>query len=251
MKKRLLILFILCLLLLCGCEQVDPARRAEIEKNISILAAENDPSVQELLPEEDMPDLDETQEAVLGMQVPTKAQLLSRYADAVVMGDSVIQAALGYGYLDNSKIVAKIGASVLSSKEMLEAARKARPDTLFLCFGLNDIEIYEQNSSRFIKDYEKFIATLKEELPATRIRVLAISPVTKEALARKPVYQYIDEYNEALQEMCDRLDLRYIDASFLLRERPAYYDVDGVHPKGNYYPLWFYYVAEMGGLPDA
>ena len=251
MKRILLILLILCLLLLSGCNSADPAKRAEIEKNIALLAGENDPTVQELLPEEDMPDLDQTQQAVLSMKTPTKAQLLSRYADAVVMGDSVIQAGLGYGYLDNSKIVAKIGASVLGTKEMLESARRARPDTLFLCFGLNDIEIYEDDAERFIKDYEKLIGTLREELPATRIRVLAISPVNEAALARKPVYQYIDEYNEALEEMCRRLELRYIDASFLLREKPEYYDVDGVHPKGNYYPLWLHYVAEMGGLPDA
>ena len=251
MKKTLLCLLISCLLLLSGCKSIDPAKKAEIDKNIAMLAGENDPAVQELLPEEDMPDLDQTQEAVLSMKTPTKAQLLSRYCDAVVMGDSVIQAGLGYGYLDNSKIIAKIGASVLSCKEMQQSARRARPDTLFLCFGLNDVEIYEENAGRFIKDYEKLIADLQEQLPATRIRVLAISPVNDEALKRKPVYQYIDGYNEALEEMCERLDLRYIDASFLLRERPEYYDVDGVHPKGNYYPLWLYYVAEMGGLPDA
>ena len=46
MKKTLLCLLISCLLLLSGCKSIDPAKKAEIDKNIAMLAGENDPAVQ-------------------------------------------------------------------------------------------------------------------------------------------------------------------------------------------------------------
>lgn len=196
------------------------------------------------------PSLEEQQEKILAMNSRDvdKGTLLHRYAHAAVVGDSIVEAASAYQYLNDAILFGKIGASLVTADELFDAVIAAVPQTVFLGFGLNDIERYESHADRFVGHYRERLAQLREALPQAELYVLALLPV--EDTVTNPVYQYIPDYNQALEELCQEAGAKFVDASFLLKARPELYDADGIHPKGSFYALWFTYLADLAGLSD-
>lgn len=46
-----------------------------------------------------------------------------------------------------------------------------------------------------------FIQKIKKELPSAHIHILSVTPVTKIALQKYPIYKHIDAYNTKLQAL--------------------------------------------------
>lgn len=205
---------------------------------------------EELAVEREEIDLEAEQEKILALDAASvdKAKLMQSFRNAVIAGDSITAGCTEYGYLNDSIVFAKVGVSVPIAGELFQAVQAAAPNTIFLCFGVNDIEAYESNVSRFIDHYTEHITELQQALPDADIYVQALLPPAESV--NKSFYQYRDLYNETLQEMCSTLDVQYIDASFLLERKPELYDADGVHPNKEFYPLWLTYFADIAGLSD-
>ena len=55
-------------------------------------------------------------------------------------------------------------------------------------------------------------------------------------------------YNRAIKDMCDALQLTFIDNSSLMEWEDEVYEYDGIHPKYPYYPKWLRYMAACAGL---
>ncbi|MGM9567153.1 MAG: SGNH/GDSL hydrolase family protein [Clostridia bacterium] len=175
-----------------------------------------------------------------------KTSLLRQFKNKVILGDSLAKACTGYGYLNDYIVFAEIGVSLTNSDELFEAAESAAPSMIFLCFGINDIKSCGERSDIFIKNYTKRITELQKSLPHTVIYVQGILPPAS-VKANSP-YQYREKYNQELEKMCDDLGVYYFNADFILEQLPSLYDVDGLHPKGDFYPLWLTYLADIAGL---
>ena len=168
------------------------------------------------------------------------------FSNSVIMGDSISLGFTAYDFLTNSSVIAKTGATVSGMENQIETVCEMKPRVIFLSYGSNDVELYEENVATFIKDYKKVIKTLSEELPNTKIIVNSIFPVRKDAVDRQPAYAYIDEYNKRLQKMCDELQIAFLDNTDIARTE--YFEQDGVHFLAVYYPVWLERMAQEASL---
>lgn len=48
--------------------------------------------------------------------------------------------------------------------------------------------------------------------------------------------------------MCEEEQITYIDNTALMDWSPAVYEIDGVHPKYSYYPIWLAHMANEAGI---
>ncbi len=193
-------------------------------------------------------DFQEEQEKIIGLNIETvdSTSLLRQFKGKAIVGDSLVQACSGYGYLNDYILFAEIGVSLSTADKLFDSVKKAAPSAIFLCFGINDIENYGSQVEKFIDDYVKRITDLQKELPHTVIYVQGILPPSSNVTAS--FYQYRAAYNEALKEMCDSLGVYYFNSDFILEQIPSLYDVDGIHPRGEFYPRWLTYMADIAGL---
>ena len=176
------------------------------------------------------------------------AQVHSWYRDAVLVGDSQAVGVQGYGWLDETSVIAKIGARALVDSPLLDDIEARQPAVIFLTFGTNDVEVYGDQVDTFIRRYRAVIERLMASCPESTIYVQAVFPVTEQAAADTPNYQYIDQYNAGLADMCDELGVTLLDAGFILLRRPELYKKDGVHMNPDAYPLWLTYLADEAGI---
>ena len=77
--------------------------------------------------------------------------------------------------------------------------------------------------------------------------VNGILPVLPQAVAKKEALGHVEEFNKALQEMCERLVLIYIESGDLLEGKEEWYQKDAIHLKYDFYPLWLARIEEVAG----
>ncbi len=180
----------------------------------------------------------------------SNATLTTWFDDCVIVGDSLVEGANLYEWLNPSIIRGEVGLSIASASELLDNAMNSLPSVIFMYFGTNDMNNFESRVEDFSGRYKQAIDRLQTFLPDTHIFVHAIFPEREDVIADKPYYKYRDDYNNALKELCNEMGVTYIDASFILERAPELFDEDGVHPTIDFYPLWFTYLADTAGLYD-
>ncbi len=194
-------------------------------------------------------DLEAEQRKILSTTEWSKADIARWFQDTAIVGDSIILSTRSYGWLD-APVFAADGIHLSTELGLLQDVAAASPSVVFLCFGMNDVEVFQERVDRYTERYAACIRLLQEKIPGVIIYVQATLPVTEGALKKVKDYQYIDAYNEAMKERCPELGAYYVDPSFLLREMPELYFPDGVHPRREYYPMWLTYLADVAGLSD-
>ena len=177
-----------------------------------------------------------------------KGSLTERFAGAVLVGDSVATGFLDYEILDATSIVALRGLRTDTAEPEIEKALALTPKVLFLSIGLNDLEYCRGDSALFIQRYEERLTEIQEKAPDLPIYINGILPVLPEAVEKKPVLQDVDAFNQALQDMCKKWKLTYIDNSEMLAGHEDWYQKDAVHLKSTPYPLWLERMEEAAGL---
>lgn len=168
------------------------------------------------------------------------------FANSVIMGDSISEAFTEFDILNPSSVVAKIGVELEDLDEQIESVVKINPQIVFLSYGMNDIIATQGDTKLFTKEYDALIKKIQEKLPDTKIFVNSIFPVQKQEIEREPVFEKLDNYNEALHALCDKRQIAFIDNTSLVSDQ--YYEEDGVHFKASFYPYWLTRMAEVASL---
>ncbi len=144
--------------------------------------------------------------------------------------------------------MASIGASLETSDEQFDRAIDKNPGTVFMFYGGNDISAYLGEPKKFIGQYKTALKKLRAALPNATFYLHAILPEQK-GVGYEEGYEYREQYNQALEEFCDKIDnVYYVDADFILEKDPGLYDADGIHPVSAFYPKWLTYLADVSGL---
>jgi lysophospholipase L1-like esterase len=228
------------------------SNRTEIETNIQTLLAMETrelptitPPVQQAVVRPEL-DPEREQEKILALTDDADSKIYHWFTRASIVGDSITEGVEAYGWLDDTQVFAKIGASVSTSSDIIQAAEEKNPAVMILAFGLNDIISYGSNVDQFIEVYTTTIQEIQEELSDTAIYVCGLLP--GETGKEKSSFVYREEYNTRLSAMCDELDAYFVDGSFILEAMPELYDADGIHPKSLFYRYWLTYLADMTGL---
>lgn len=211
--------------------------QAQIDATLERLAPTAQPTVEPSVAPSSVPPQGQTLD---------KEEMRKRFKNAVVVGDSITEGLTEYGYLTKANAVHDRGVSIAEANKVLDTAIGLQPSALFLSFGMNDLEYFNDDAQKFTTEYKKQIAKLQAALPGVKIYINGILPIQQKAIDKKAAYGYVNTYNEALRAMCGELNLTFIDNTSLVSE--SFYAADGIHMSRNYYPLWMQHMIEVAGL---
>ena len=175
------------------------------------------------------------------------ADIARWFENTAVVGDSIIRQVRLFHLLD-APVFAEGGIHISVELDLLDQVEAANPSVVFLCFGMNDVGVFEDEVDKYVSRYSNVIRRLQISLPDAAIYVHAALPVTPERLAEEPKYQYLGLYNREMEKVCPELGAYFIDSSFILDARPDLFNVDGRHPREEFYPMWLTYLADIAGL---
>ncbi len=194
-------------------------------------------------------DLEAEKQKILAMTDAdwSKADITRWFENAAIVGDSIIRQVRLFHFLD-APVFAEGGIHISVELPLLDEVEAAAPSVIFLCFGMNDVGVFEDRVDRYVGRYTNVIRRLQASLPEAVIYVCAALPVTPERLAEEPKYGYLDLYNREMEKACPEAGAYFIDSSFILEAHPEWYNVDGRHPREEYYPMWLTYLADLAGL---
>lgn len=169
--------------------------------------------------------------------------LKERFASTVIFGDAVTEGFIEYDVLNVSSVVSGTG---VEWKEQIAKLKEINPKVVFVAYCANDILDSEGDTEAYIKKYRKRIEDIRKTLPEASIFVNSLLDVNAAALAEEKQYSKLEDYNQVLQEMCDKLQIGFTDnSSFTLTQ---YYEEDGVHFNSEFYPIWAERMAEVASL---
>lgn len=169
-----------------------------------------------------------------------------RFANALVLGDSITEGFVEYDFLRESSVIAELGMKVTDVTEKLDTIRTLNPQTIFLSYGMNDIAVTGGDAKVFKEDYKEVLEDIKEILPDASIYINSIFPVQQMKIDEAPVYASLESFNQALRELADEEEVTFIDNTGIVKEE--YYEPDGVHLTSEIYPLWLVNMAKVAGL---
>lgn len=169
-----------------------------------------------------------------------------KITDTLILGDSRTKGLTEYQILDNSKVIAEIGVSLPNTGDAVQKAIEAAPQYVFLAYGLNDFEYFRGDVERFKEEYREVVKKLKEGLPESEIYINTLLPVQPNAVARNKYYNQLDNFNEAIRQLCVEEEVGCVDVVDLAADE--FYEGDGIHLRKDYYPLWVDKMAEVAGL---
>ena len=170
----------------------------------------------------------------------------ARFANALVLGDSITEGFVEYDFLRESSVIAERGMKVTDVTEKLDTIRTLNPQTVFLSYGMNDIAVTGGDAQAFKENYKEVLDGIREILPDASIYLNSIFPVQQMKIDETPAYASLESFNQVLRELADEEGVTFIDNTGIVKEE--YYEPDGVHLTSEIYPLWLVNMAEVAGL---
>lgn len=176
-------------------------------------------------------------------------EIRQAFAGSVIIGDSITESIVEYGYLDTDVVDSKRGLNVGAADDQISTAISLNPTHVFMAFGSNDLEIYGSAASEFIDAYKAQIKKIQTALPDVPIYINCILPITDEAIAQTPDLGYYSDYNEGLVSLCQEMGCTFIDNTSIVESSSEnLYEPDGEHVIQDYYPKWLSHMAQTAGL---
>ncbi len=188
------------------------------------------------------------------LAAPTAPEALSAYYDeAVFVGDSILRglhslqvqsrkqgqpilgqarflAANGYTLYQGSRLRPGSGEQDINltldgrAVSLHDGLKRMEAKAAYIMLGLND-----SAGSRLDKQigfYEKLIAQVLEARPGIQLTILSVSPLRPAAENKRRNQQNLDSFNQALSELCQRLNIGYLDVASALKDESGYLRLD-------------------------
>lgn len=164
----------------------------------------------------------------------------SCFGDIVLMGDSRTKEFSHSELIEERRVLAEDGTSILSIADRLGELKELNPSYVIVQFGINDMEDVEvwANAEEYATDLIAKIGHIQEAVPNAVIFMQAIFPCVEPELSRLECRQEIPYWNEVIQEHCEEAGIPFIDLNYLTEEYPDYYEPDGMHFKYAFYEHW-------------
>lgn len=192
---------------------------------------------------------DLTQKVRAGQQDP-----FPLFHDYAVLGDSRAVGFYYHGFLEESRVLAEPGNTILSVDDSLEALQTAKPSYVYLCYGLNDITIgLWGNKETFAESCVKQVQKIRDVLPEATVVVSSILPITEPADEKEPKWLEIPQWNTVLEAACRENGILYADCDWVFYEHSDRWEEDGHHLRAEVYPYWggqLLITALYGGIAD-
>ncbi|MBQ9911125.1 MAG: hypothetical protein IJM50_06480 [Lachnospiraceae bacterium] len=173
------------------------------------------------------------------------AVLRQLFKNAVIVGDSRVEAIVGYGILGEDVCISKYAGYAGDSKEICEQAAGLYPEKVLFFFGINDPKYYYDDYDKFIADYRADIDAYKAINPYSDIYVCNLIQVTEKRQSEVEAFKLVPEYNKRLGALCAEEGYGFIDGMKYLKNE--HYLSDGSHFTEEFYCyLIQQFALEMG-----
>lgn len=181
----------------------------------------------------------------------------SYFNDAVFVGDSITEGMTIYSGMSNAKILAYTGinfstigsAQVMKQEDgtrttILDELGKAQYNKVYVMLGGN--EVRDMSKEAFLERYEKVLDQIRELQPDAILYVQSMTPVTENNNYNMDNAR-IDEFNEAILEMCKRKEFYYLNVAECMKDERGMLPTeaspkDGMHFGQEYFDKWFAYL---------
>ena len=125
---------------------------------------------------------------------------------------------------------------------------------VYLMLGVNDIAVYGLEGS--VENYKTLLSRIKTAAPEVEIYIQSATPICEGAERGGLTNENLEIYNQLLVEMCQELDLRFVDVASVLRDENGYLpreycsdpDGMGIHLTDAACQLWLGYLMEDAAL---
>lgn len=201
---------------------------------------EKDPTtVENTLKELRRQELLEQREARLAELESGEISIWSLFEDYVLLGDSRAVGFEFYEYLDEDRVMAESGATILKLEEHIPDIVEMNPSYIFLCYGLNDVSIgIWPTPEDYVVEYSRIVEAIQSQLPDAKIFISSILPAQDPAFNTSTAWYDIPEYSAAVGEMCQEIGCYYIDNTDICNKYASLWDIDGIHVQATFYPHW-------------
>ena len=230
------------LIIILGGRRKNPDREAAVQEAVAYLAQleQQDPDeVKKIRNDIYLRRVEEQKQELISLMKTGDLDPFPLFQDYAVLGDS---RAIGFYYsefLQEDRILASGGNTILAIKGRLEALKKMNPSYVFLCYGLNDISIgYWDDPEEHAKDYMGYIHKIQEALPQATIVVSSILPTTEKADSTSKRWRNIPKWNQALEAACEENGILYADCTWIYDKYKKLWVTDGYHFRPAVYPHW-------------
>lgn len=213
------------LALLETLEQGDPAA-------VDAVLRERAPQVPEL-------DLDENGEI-------DAEKVWSAFQDYVLLGDSRGVGFDYYGFLDDLRVMADAGNTILQIEEHMEEIVALQPRYVYICYGINDVGLGIWSPDEYAEAFMGYVAELKSRLPEVTVVISSILPAYDPAFEQNSAWYDIPTFNEKVAAACEENGIAYSNNDALAAAYPELYQPDGIHLMPEFYPYWAKNLIEAG-----
>ncbi|MEE0800853.1 MAG: GDSL-type esterase/lipase family protein [Gemmiger sp.] len=141
-------------------------------------------------------------------------------------------------------------------KTMPEAVALMQPKRVILTFGTNDLSP-SYSAEEFTKAYSEGIEAIVEAYPSVDIIVNSIPPLGKQHSNSQLTQKQVDEYNNALVQMCRDHDWKFLNSAETLKDSSTGYaksgyveSSDGIHLTSAAMDALFEYIRTHSYITD-
>lgn len=167
------------------------------------------------------------------------------FQDTIFMGDSITEGLYYMEVVDKSRVVASMGASILKAKEELQTVVSLVPKKVVLLYGMNDVILFNETNEwttidSFKANYKELLQTLKNQLPYAELYVQSPLSVKEASIKDNPrlTNENIDRFRAAVEEVCNEVQVHYVDANSIIEKDESLRAQDGIHLNYDFYVQW-------------
>lgn len=167
------------------------------------------------------------------------------FEDSVFMGDSLTEPLDFYNILNKSSVLAKKGQSVIDAKKAASGLENLNPKRVFLLYGLNDLDMFE-NVSDFKRNYGELVDNVKKNAPNADVYVQSVMPVQKKVQNGNKNYseERSQKFLQAVQDIAKEKKVNYVDIRPVIKDKEYLFEPDGMHFTAKFYDFWLDYLKE-------
>lgn len=171
------------------------------------------------------------------------------FEDTIFMGDSITEGLFYMEVIDESKVLAAMGETIVKAKDDISKVVSLNPKRIVLLFGMNDVILFEEVSEwtsidSFKVNYKELLETLKGRLPYAEIYVQSPLSVAdgKLSASYRLTNENLDKFRTAVEEVCEETEVNYVDINTILDSNNDLRAEDGIHLKYDFYVQWMNYL---------
>lgn len=188
-------------------------------------------------------DISRVQNAIKEIKNEEKKQIVDvenidiwgQFDDTVILGDSRAASFYEYEFLEQRRVLAASGDTILSIPDWMDELGNLNPSNVILSYGMNDIEIgIWPTPEAYMADVQEMIDLIHETVPDVTVYMNYIIP----ALGDEEEWEDIPKWNDYIEQYCQNHGIPFVDLSGVVADHSELYEPDGAHMTAGFYEYW-------------